>query len=425
MNETVPEVDDRPTRLGSLAARLGCTEGQLYSMVISVVAATALVLVGGVPLGDPVRATASPVPPAPAPALAPSPTVVVPPPGTQGPVPLTPLGPLLPRRPADPGADGTPSTLPTPSPGPTVRVGPFQVPGPGWPRALTGLGTQLFVGTDNSGRAASQLFVLSRTGEPTRQVMIRDQARDHTGGLTAAATRGSSVVATDRSRAVLLEIDPRTGEQRALAQLPDLPPCLVGITGTCQPGAQDLPPTPEGLVVFGPHAYITDAAQGTVWRYAFASRQLTAWYSSGDFSTGRGPSGLAVDTAGRLVFTVGETADPDALLRAALYRLEITTTGSPGVRTLVASFEADAAPGPVAVGRADDVYVGLRAAGGVVVVSRDGRVAPLAGASAAQLPTPDGLWLADGVLYVAATGRPATSSSGRVEAIPVADGPAT
>jgi hypothetical protein len=314
-------------------------------------------------------------------------------------------------------------TQPTFSPPPLAGPDVFQMPAPGAPRALTSDTRYVYSGTDNTGSAPSQLVVFPRTGEPARQVTVTGQGSQHTGGLTAAAVHGTDLLVTDRSRGALLRIDPRSGAQAVLATIPDLPPCVVGIVGTCQPGVQDLPPSPEGLVVTSAYAYVTDAAQGTIWRYAFASKQLSAWYSSRDFAGGSGPSGLALDTSGNLLFTVGQATDPSALLKGALYRLPVGSGGAPGTRVLVTTFAQGSAPGPIAVGTAGETYVALRSAGGVVVVNRDGVVTPLV--PAARIPAPSGISLAEGVLYVADEGKPATASSGRIVAVPVSDGPAT
>ncbi|MCW2621979.1 MAG: hypothetical protein JWL64_1581 [Frankiales bacterium] len=423
------------TRASGIAARLGCTEGQLYSMAIALTSACALVLLGGVPLlPAPLPGITTALPEsAPAATVEVGPSAASPDAPLTSPADLTPVvTPLLPGRPGAPGAvdpapatTGRPAVRPTALPTvlPTAGRSRFPVPAPGLPRALVSDATRLFVGTDNGAGGASRLVVLSRTDGSARSIAITGQPDARSGGLAAAGMRGAELLVTDRSRAALLQIDPRTGTQRVLARLPDLPPCLVGVTGTCQPGAQDRPPSPEGLAVAGNYAYIADAAQGTVWRYAFATKQLTAWYSSADFATGSGPSGLALDPAGNLVFTVAESVDPQALLNGALYRLTITPAGGPGTSTLLATFTRGATPGPLAVGRSGDVYVGLRTTGGIVVIHPDGTATALVGATPSRIPAPGGLSLTRGTLYVADAGRPATAGSGSVQAVALADAP--
>jgi len=402
--------------LSPLAARLRCTEGQLYSMVISLTAASALVLGGGVPLGDAPRVEAAPLPSA-------SPVVVAPPPTAPGPLEPLPLQPLGPGTAVPPGMPVVPEPPAFEPPAPPVqgpRAQDLQVPAPGLPRALVADALHVYAGTDNPSGTPSRLYEFSRTGDPSRVFTVSGQPKDHAGGLSAAALHGSTVLVTDRSRGALLEIDPRTGSQQVLATLPDLPACLIGIAGTCQPGAEDLPATPEGVAVTAEYAYVADAAQGTIWRYAFATKQLTAWYTSSDFSSS-GPSGLAVAADGDLVLTVAESADPEALLRGALYRLEVAADGTAGERSLLASFAPEDGVGPVAVGRSG-VYVGLRSNGGVVLVKTDGTTAPVA--TSVQVLAPGGLSLVEGILYVADAGLPATANSGVVRALSVTDGPA-
>jgi hypothetical protein len=407
-------------RVAALAARIGCTEGQVYSMVISLAAASLLVAAGGVPLGSgPPSAAAGGLP-------TPAPVVVVPPP-TSAPSSPAPLGiPLMSPTPF-PGDSGAPGPFPrvdSPTPVPSwSNPFDFRVPPPGAPAALVADTTQLFVGTDNASGGPSMLMVLSRTGQQARVITITGQPASRVGGLSAAARWGSALIVTDRSRGALLRVDPRTGEQHVLAQLPDLPPCGVGISGVCQPGFQDQPPSPEGVVVTPSQAYVTDSTQGIIWRYSFATRQLAPWYNSSDFATGKGPSGLAVDSVGDLVFSVAETLDPAAPLMAAVYRLGVAADGTAGTRTLLASFAGGSQPGPLAFGRGGNVYVGLRSAGGVSVIDPDGKVSALAGASTSTLRSPRGLSLINGLLYVADAGQPATNTSGSVKCIPVDDAP--
>jgi hypothetical protein len=360
--------------------------------------------------------TPKPTPtPTPTPLVVPTPVSTPQPPPVLGPLPLPSAVPEVTARPDVPADLGESTAQPQPT-------SPFnaRVPSPGAPAALTTDATSVYVGTDNGAGPASRLVVFSRTGDSSRSITISGQPATRTGGLSAAVKHGANVLVTDRSRGALLQVNPGTGQQRVLATLPDLPACLLGITGTCQPGAQDLPPSPEGLAVIGAFAYVADAGQGTIWRYDFATKQLIAWYSSSDFTTGHGPSGLARDSGGSLVFTVGETVDTAALFKGALYRLEVGVNAA-GTRTLLATFDSSTVPGPVTVGRSGDVYVGLRSSGGVVVVHPNGTATALVASS--RVPAPGGLSLASGVLYVADAGRPATASSGRVHSFSVSDQP--
>jgi len=403
-------------RVAAVAARLRCTEGQLYSMVIALTASTALILTSGVPLGGSATSASSDLP-APLATGAPSaPPAVVVAPEPPAPVPPASVGtgtPLALNPPfVAPSVVQTEPSPSLPAAPPRATLSDYRVPAPGLPRALAADLGHVYAGTDNSA-GASRLFVFSRTDEPTRQVAVTGQPAQHDGGLSAAAVSGGLVLATDRGRGALVQIDPRTGSQRTVATLPDLPPCVVGLTGTCQPGAQDLKPAPEGLAVIGGDAFVADPAQGTIWRVALATGKTTAWYSSSDFASGKGPSGLAVDAKGALVFTAGETADSAALLQGALYRIEVTPTG-PGTRTLLASFASGETPGPVAVGSSGAVYVGLRGTGGVVAVT-NGKVTQVA--SASRAPAPGGLSIVDDTLYVADAGKPTSPTSGRVLAL--------
>lgn len=416
----------------AVAARLNCTEGQVYSMAIGLVVATVLTVTGSVPLGKAVEAAAAGQPPG----------TVLADPG------LTPVDPATGLPANDPGAaevpelsgpgdlgstplgggggidvpNVDPTDEPTDPVDPPVTEDPlaelFKIGAPGFPAALVADAEQLYVGTDNTTTDPSTIGVYDRTGGLDRTITMKGQPDTKDGGISAAALVGETLYVTDRSRASLVRIE---GEaQGTLAELPDLPACVLGVSGTCQPGVEDRKPSPTGLVVIGGFAYISDAAQGTIWRYDFAGNELTAWYSNADMTNGSGPTGLATDGS-QLVFSVSSAIDPGALLQGAVYRLAIGADGAPGARTLAAAFPEAADPGPVAIGSGGTIYVALLGAGGVSTIASDGAVAELAGASA--FPAPRGLALAEGVLYVADAGKEPSKTSGTVRTVTVSDSP--
>jgi hypothetical protein len=420
------------TQVQSIAKRAGCTEGQVYSMVIGLTAALTLALGGTVPLGSaPAVAAANPVsglvevPPA-----VPDNTVA---PGDDLPAPidtgvppldtsLPPLdaGPLgVDPAPLDPGPDPTPD--PGPSQPPTVDLQDFQVPTPGSPAAIVSNSKKVIVGTDNADSSPSRLVLFSRKDAKTKSFSITGQPETRSGGLSAAAIIDGKVVAADRSRGALIEIDPASGNQKVLVELPDLPACAIGLSGVCQPGVIDVAPSPEGIAVSDEFIYISDAGQGVIWRYSIKDKSIADWYLSSDFAAGGGPSGLALNSDGDLIFSVAQAADAEAALAGALYKLSITVDGVAGTRTLLASFEQGSAPGPIAVGGSGNIYVGLRSAGGIKVVDSAGTISDLSGGD--RTTSPRGLSLAKGVLYVADPGSPATAASGAVLALAVDDAP--
>lgn len=419
-----------------IAERIGCTEGQVYSMAIALTAVTVLSLfAAGVPLGSKPVATANTL-------LGQAPVTEV----TQSNTPpSTGLGGALPGSGLPKGGGlaavggGSVSipgstSLPVPSSGSTTTIikpppphslTSYAVSAPGFPAALAVDGTHVYAGTDNATNVASVVEVFYRTHAGSHAITIAGQPATRTGGLSAAAVRGNTLLVTDRSRGDLLAIDPVTRHVRILATLPNLPACgLFGGT-KCQPGLQDTAPSAEGLAVSGDKAYIADAGQDIIWRYSFATRKLALWYSSTDFTAGNGPSGLAIDPAGSLVFSVSQTLDTGALLQAAVYRLGIDGSGAPGGRDRIASFSPNTAPGAIAVGSSGRVYVAMRSGGGIETVSPAGTVAPLAGAGASRFPSPAGLFLVGGLLYVADSGKPANATSGTIRTVSVSDTPAT
>lgn len=412
------------TRVGVVAKRFGCTEGQVYSMVIATTFALVLAVAGGVPLGRPVVAEAAPPPVVVGQAELPTDSPVAVPDSVDLPDADLPEGFEAPNIGGGDLPDGGPTSDPEPTDPPTepqpepLATEGFAVPAPGLPAALAVLDSTVFVGTSEPGKDAT-LFARTDGGKP-RAV---DLGKTRLGALTAAVPDGGSLLVTDADHGTLVEVDPVKGSATVLATLPDLPPCLVGAPGTCQPGLAETPPTPTGVAVKGEDVFVSDLAQGVIWRYNRADETVTAFYSSTDFATGTGPSGLAVDTNGDVVYSVAQSGDLTILGQGAVYRVAITPVGVAGTRSLLAAFPDGGAPGALAVGSSGSIFVALAESGGVVAITPEASVETVSGAGASDVPAPRGLALAEGALAVADQGKPSSATSGQVVVNAVEDGP--
>lgn len=409
------------TPVAVAAARLRCTEGQLYTMVIGLTVAL-LLAVPGLPAVLRDRSVAETLPSA----LRPSTREPAAAPSTPRPHASadehTPVrghpasgpdsaivGGRVPRAPALTGSASGPAARHR-MPGTIevfARVGP-----PGAPGGLA-IGTDgtVYVTTDNgAARGApgpSRVFAYDAAGALVGSRAVSGQSSDRDGGLTGAAVDPASgqVAVLDPGGRRVRSVDMASGTETVLTEIPDLPACLLPLAGkACQPGVVDRPPSADSATYDGRGSlYFTDPAQDTIWRLAKGATTPEAWYQSLDFTIGDGPSGLGLRD-GAVTFTVGASNDVATLGSGAVYRLTLDRDGSPARRTLVRAFARDDRPGAVAVADDGTSYVVLRATGTIVAVGADGseqdRIEP-PGSGPVALDTPSALVLSPGALLVA------------------------
>jgi sugar lactone lactonase YvrE len=138
----------------------------------------------------------------------------------------------------------------------------------------------------------------------------------------------------------------------------------------------DQPANPSAIVFDGHgRLFVADAGQGAIWAVPAKGGTARQWMVDSAVvqpDTPFGPAGLAIDTAGRLVYAVPSTGMDDA---GAVYAQKIADDGGPGARTTLATLAAGAHPTGVVVSAAGNVYVSLADLGQVAVFGPDG--APL------------------------------------------------
>lgn len=290
-------------------------------------------------------------------------------------------------------AGGAPSTQPSSSPSfeepesasesPAVEAPrPFgtvkvfaKVGDPGAPSGVVAAPDgRVYVATANGASrgkpTASVVMAYGPRGSLERTYAIAGQPEGHAEGLTGLALDGGGgLVVLDASTARVLRLDLETGGQATLATLPDLPVCNVIVSTNCEPGVIDHAPLPRGVAFDGfGRLFVSDAGQSTIWRLLSNGSGLKAWYQSIDFATGNGPAGVASDTSGDLVFTVGSTVDVANPGAGGVYKLAITTSGDPGSRRLLAPAARGDEPQGIALGASGKTYVALRGGNAVVVL---------------------------------------------------------
>ena len=396
------------------AMRLGCTEGQLYTMVVGLVIAL-LLAVPGIPavLRDRPLAGLQPLavrPSAGEPSAATPPTSVVPPQiAVRGKQPVA-----LPRPSADSGSSPVaPPTAGSPrKPSSAGTVGVFaRVDQPGAPGGLAvGRDGTVFVTTDNGtergGRGPSRIFAYDAAGTETGDQAITDQSDDRDGGLSGVAVdpTGRALAVLDADGRRVLRVDMASGVQSVLTEIPDLPACLP-FTGTaCQQGVTDRRPSAVSAAYDGAgNLFFTDPAQDTIWRLTPGASAPDAWYQSPDLSAGDGPFGLNLRAA-TVTFTVGASNDVATLGAGAVYRVRVGGDGSPGDRSLVHAFGRGDRPGSLAVAKSGTIHVVLRGTGTIVTLASDGsergRLDP-PGTGPIPLDSPSAIVLVEGALLVA------------------------
>ena len=359
--------------IASLARRVGCTEGQLYTVTTGVVVAAALLWSGISPLPADSFSAFLAAPAAtvnrsspPAAAAAPQPVLPAAAPVSVASYDQVNAAPLT-------STDGSSNfSSPTPSEPATFAV----VGSPGAPGGLAvAPDGRVLVTTDNGsvrgGRGPSHLFAFASDGRTVGDLTISGQPADHTDGTTGVAVdRDGSTVVLDAATNRVLRVAPDLQSVVTVATIPDLKPCLLGIASKpCEPGVTDNKPALVSAVFDASGSLlVTDAGQATIWRWVPGASAPEAWYQAQDLATGDGPCGLAVEANGNLWFTVGTTLDPNDLRGGALYRLTRAADGAPGDRALVASFAPDDRPGALALSTAGIAYVVVRKSGTIVSI---------------------------------------------------------
>jgi hypothetical protein len=399
--------------MGGLAARLGVTVGQAYTICTGLVAA---LMLGGIGIPPVLRGVpevlAAPV--APAVEEVPGDPAVG---GEVGPIAMPPIGaPLaaatVPFHPAEGMGPGTvPSSptgaqpdSPTAATAGTTRV-LASVPSPGAPEgvAIAGDGT-VYVATNNAGgrggSGGSAIFAFRSDGSAIGSWLIADQPAGRANGLTGIAVDVQGAVwALDAATSRVLRLDPATSTVAVVATIPDVGPCVLPGAASCEPGVLDNRPELRGIAFAAGRALVTDRAQGLIWT-VLPGGAVTRFATIDDRSPAEGPWGVTVTASGAVVVTVsGLVAVPPG--QAAVVSIAVDADGAAGARTVLASFAAADRPTGVVAGAGGALYVALAGANHVVAIGSDGAQRHYDGGGVSPaFDAPTGLALRGGSLLV-------------------------
>lgn len=363
----------RPSAVDRLAATLGWTPGQVWTVALGLLLAVPAGILGLGPaldgVTDAASAVAAPAPAAPAADTSP-PEPDTTPPANEADLPLPAL--LTPRPATAPGpSDPTPAAPAPPPPAPRAQLGTGSttVAGPGEVRAIAVAADSVAVAVDRGPGVASSLVVVDEGGDVAASVDLVVDGVTHHGAGGAAVTEDGVVVSTASPPAVLL-VQPRSGTVEAVAPIPDLPTCIpVALEAACQPGV-DAAPEPAHVAVGDDGAiYVGDRAQACLFRIDGAVAE--PWlcdiaYLPSPAVDGSGLRGVA-SARDRLVLTVRSTIDGHDLVE------EIAVAGAePGARRTLAQLDpAGRVDGADILGDGR-VAVALTAQGAVLLLPPDG-----------------------------------------------------
>ncbi|MBI2244993.1 MAG: hypothetical protein HYU55_14030 [Nocardioides sp.] len=199
---------------------------------------------------------------------------------------------------------------------------------------------------DSGSTAPSRVFEWAADGTLLRSWSVPGQHLDEDHGVQVAnQTRDGRLVLLETSTASVLTLDVRTGRFRRVVRFPD---GAVPNYATWGPGGA---------------LFVTDYADGVIWKVPHGSRTPRRWFTSPalEGAVEFGTAGIRYRPGrGDLLITQQTVSDGTELpTNGALYRLPIDDSGRPGtVETLWTSQPGDL-PDGFGIGRSGHVYVAL------------------------------------------------------------------
>lgn len=256
------------------------------------------------------------------------------------------------------------------------------VPSPGYPAYVHAhTNGRVYAGSyvDSGSTAPSRVFEWSAAGKLLRSWVVPGQVlgEDH-GVQVANQTRDEKLVLLETSTAAILTLDLGTGRFERVVRFP----------------AGAVP----NYATWGPHGalFVTDYAQGVIWKVPHGSRTPARWFTSPALSGIEfGTTGIRFRPGTSDLLITQQTAADGASLPANghLHRLPVRSDGRPGqLTTLWTSLPGDL-PDGFGIGKSGHVYVALAGLANQLVeltasgteVTRFPQV-PLAGESGSPVP---------------------------------------
>ena len=244
---------------------------------------------------------------------------------------------------------------------------------------------RVWVATGPDDDGVPHLLAYSAGGRLQRDLPVSGYEEGSTLGLTGvAAWRDGGVLALDASNARVLSFDAGGDGQRTLTEIPDIPPCrlVVAAENGCEAGLTDDAPLLRGVAVARTGTiYVTDAAQGTIWRIDGDGGRPEAFATDTAWSADDGLGGIAVAGDGSLLVTSPQALDPATAGGGALYRIGVSAQG-PQPKELITEFGPGEAPSGVASADDGSIVVTLRDADEIVLLDAQGAETQRIGGSA-------------------------------------------
>jgi hypothetical protein len=242
---------------------------------------------------------------------------------------------------------GAPAPAAAPTKG-TTRVFSL-VPSPGFPAYVHAhTNGRVYAGTyvDAGSSARSKVFEWSGDGTLLRSWRVPGQVLDSDHGVQVAnQTRDGRLVLLETSTASVMTLDTRTGRFHRVARFPD---GAVPNYATWGPGGS---------------LFVTDYADGVIWRLPPGSSKPRRWFESPALTgaVGFGTTGIRYRPRQHDLLVTQQTAADGAALptNGHLYRLPIRENGRPGPLSTLWTSQPGDLPDGFGIGESGHVYVAL------------------------------------------------------------------
>jgi sugar lactone lactonase YvrE len=291
-----------------------------------------------------------------------------------------------------------------------------RVPSPGTPTGVAvGPAGDVWVSAD----AAPKIFHFAPDGG-LKDVFAVPGAQ---AGITALVLgRNGILYVASRSPAAVLAFDIASGTATPYATIPNpsVPCAPPAVTSDCDGSVVDQPPLLSALA-FDARAnlFVADSGQGAIWRVPAGGGPPKEWTVQPSWTNPTrpaGPTGIAVDGAGKLIIAVRSMLSQDV---GGIFVQEVGADGSPGALTQLATTDAASRPGAVALATSGRIYVSLSGGGRVLVLGADGKeLARTPAPARPPIDTPVGLAFRGQSLLVAVQ-APSQPSGGQIVRLPV------
>ena len=254
-----------------------------------------------------------------------------------------------------------------------------KVQSPGYPAyAFVHRNGRVYAGTYTNPSGDSQRSIVREwtpDGTLRRSWAVRGQdlSQDH-GVQVANQTSDGRLVLLEKSTSSVTLLNPRTGAQKRVATLPDLPACQPPTTTApgCSPNAVDDKAIPN-FASWGPGGalYVTDYAQAVIWRLPRDGGKPRVWFASPQLDGSEfGTTGIVWRPGSRdfLIAQQSTAADASLATNGKIYRLPVTRTGSPRQLSTLWTSQPTELPDGFGIARSGRIYMSLAGPSAQLVV---------------------------------------------------------